>query len=184
MKKVIIVMTIIVFSLSVGACSQKDSKMEKTEKSSQEKVVDTTKITQDSTMTEAAEKETEKEEIKIFQLNKDNKVSTAKLYIQDEAIFKEEIVIEGPFSTIGVNTKEEAEKTVEQLEEQMNQIEGMNTYYTVSENQVIYVSETDYEKVDLDFLGITEDMMLIDKQLPKASIRIQDYEGMCYKEVK
>lgn len=176
MRKVVSVIAVIVVSLSVSACSQKNSKVEKNEESSQEKVVATT--------TESVEKATEKEEVKTYQLSKDDKVSTAKLYIQEEAIIKEEVVVEDPFSTLGVSTKEEAEKTVEQLEDQMNQIEGMNTYYTVSQEHVIYVSETDYEKVDLDFLGITEDMILTEKQLPKASVRIQDYEGMGYKEVK
>lgn len=185
MKKIVVAVAIIAISLNVSGCSQKSSKTSKDEDVSQEKVVDTVETTTKETQNTETQKSTEKkEEVRTFQLSKDGKFSTAKLYIQEEAITKEEVIVEGPFSTIGVSTKEEAEKAIAQLEGQMNQIEGMNTYYTVSEEQVTYVSETDYEKVDFDFLGITEDMILAEKKLPKASVRVQDYEGMGYTEVK
>ena len=157
MKKKIRIVLLLVMTMTLVGCSNKGKK---------EQTADLKKTERTFTMEQGGAK------------------SEVVLEIKGDGVLKETVSVTTSFEGLGADTKEEAEALAKTMESQQSQVEGVAISVKVAKDEVIYSSETDYSKVALSSLGISEDMMAKDGKLPSVTVRVDDYETMGYKEKK
>ncbi|MFD1902067.1 DUF1307 domain-containing protein [Enterococcus termitis] len=177
MKKYLFGTSLVILATILAACGGNESATSTSQSTS-------TKGTVVESSKDTSVEEKSDETIKKYEMTKDEKTSFVELTIKGDGLLKEKVTIEGPFSLVDAETVEEAQAAVDEMEEEQDSTEGVTVRFSVNNDSVRLITETDYQKVDIDSLGITEDMLTSDGKLPLAEVRIQDYEAMGYEEVE
>lgn len=121
-------------------------------------------------------------EKKIYELDHNGKKSVVELTISNNSLLNEKATIEGTFEALGKSDKEKIEETLEEMKQSQEERKGINVSYEIYDNKASMTTQTNYELVDLEELGMTKETLDEAGEFPSAEVRIKEYESMGYKE--
>lgn len=144
MKKLIVLLTTALLVTTLTACGSKDEdKKEETKQEEKEK--------------ENSNADSDDVTLKYEDLDSDTYVlefnglkSEIVLYHENDKVYAQTLLTEGPYSSFGVSSKEEAEELMGPLVEQYQGIDGLTHKLTLGEDSLTESLTLDYKVVDFD----------------------------------